>query len=150
MNTSGHQIATSLTNKPRVQDWCWADAKLQSSGKSFKGKGRLYNLQARRTSWKSIHYIQYPFSIQQATHNQHNCRAERIFTNNEKTLYLSHVVVNISTSIYIFKHFDICLLHHSHPTLRSILLHTCLLHHECRVWECEKSDVYLISYSQSF
>ena len=23
MNTSGHQIATSLTNKPRVQDWCW-------------------------------------------------------------------------------------------------------------------------------
>ena len=63
MNASGHQIATSLTNKPRVQDWCWADAKLQSSGKSFKGKGRLYNLQAFSRTDKLKEYILYPVSI---------------------------------------------------------------------------------------
>ena len=134
------------------------DAKLQSSGKSFKGKGRLYNLQALSKTYKLKEYIVHIISnIHSLFSKLHiiSITAEQrefsgIFTNNEKTLYLSHVVVNISTSIYIFKHFDICLLHHSHPTLRSILLHTCLLHHECRVWECEKSDVYLISYSQSF
>ena len=131
------------------------DAKLQSSGKSFKGKGRLYNLQAFSKTDKLKEYIvciiSNIHSLFSKLHIISITAEQREFSQIPKKLFTCHMLSSTSQHIYLyFKHFDICLLHHSHPTLRSILLHTCLLDHECRVWECEKSDVYLISYSQSF
>ena len=104
MNTSGHQIATSLTNKPRVQDWCWLTQSYSHLVNHLKVKEgyTTYKQDGQVERVYSMYYIQYPFSIQHATHNQHNCRAERIFTNNEKTLYLSHVVVNTAQHIYLY------------------------------------------------
>ena len=87
-----------------------------------------------RTVWRRI--LVHPLSIQQTKHIKYT---EKNVTNNPILFTCCRQHQHFSISIYIFKHFDICLLHHSQPTLSSILLRTrfCSIT-RCQVWECGK------------
>ena len=89
-----------------------------------------------RTVWRRI--VVHSLSIQPTKHIKYT---EKNVTNNPILFICCRQHQHFSISIYIFKHFDICLLHHPQPTnphsVQYYYVHVCSVT-RCQVWECGK------------